>query len=183
MATAQKVKVVEELKEAYAERAKSGGGLIFADYRGLTVAELTKLRRALRAKSGSLKVLKNTLVNRALEELGVKDATSLLKGPTVVAFTPDEVSAPKVMASFAKEVESDKTGKFVIKGGVIGGQVISAKDVAVLAALPSREEVYAKLLALINAPATSLLRLIQEPAARTARVVNAVAAKAETPAA
>ena len=138
--------------------------------------DLFKLRKSLREKSVRLQVLKNTLVRRALEESGVTGASDYLKGPIAVAFSPDEVSASKVMTQFAKEMDDLKiqSRKLVIKGGVVDGKAISAKEVATLATLPSREEVLAKLLALINAPAVQLLRLIKEPGTRVARVVQAI---------
>lgn len=185
MATQVKIATVTAVKKEYEARLGGGGGMIFADYCRLTVAEMTKLRRALRKERGSIKVLKNTLVRRALSELGGTElgaqVTPLLKGPTVVAYTPDEVTAPKVMVAFCKEIEADKNRKLVIKGGVLGGKLVSAAEIAQLAALPSREEVYAKLLALMNTPAQCLLRLMSEPGARAARLMKAISERTETP--
>lgn len=177
-----KIDTVESIKADYTAAARSGGALVFAEYKGLRVADMFKLRRSLKEKAVKLRVLKNTLVRRALMESGVAGADHLLKGPIAVAFSPDEVSAPKVMAAFAREIDALKQArKLVIKGGVLNGKAISEQEVAVLATLPSRDEVMARLLATINAPATQLLRLIQEPAARMARLVKAAAQKQEAP--
>jgi large subunit ribosomal protein L10 len=173
-----KVESVKSIRSDYDAVAETGGSVVFASFTGLEVEQLFKLRRSLREKSVRLRVLKNTLVRRALEESGVTGVAPYLKGPTVVAFSPDEVSAPKVMAKFAKEVEDlKKAGKFEIKGGVLAGKPISSKEVQVLASLPSREEVMAQLLAVINAPASNLLRLISEPGNRVARLMKAVSEK------
>lgn len=175
----EKIETVAAIKKTYADTAGQGGALVFAEYAGLKVEDLFKLRKSLREKSVRLQVLKNTLLRRALEESGVQGAKDYLKGPIAVAFSPDEVSAPKIMTQFAKEMADLKidSRKLVIKGGVVDGKTITAKEVAVLATLPSREEVLSKLLALINAPAVQLLRLIKEPGARVARVVNALSEK------
>ncbi len=173
-----KVETVKGIRADYESVAKSGGMLVFAQFDGVTVAQMSKLRRNLGAKSVKLRVLKNTLLRKALEESGVTGAESYLKGTTAVAFSPDEVSAPKVLAAFAKEIEAlKKASKLVIKGGVLEGKAVTAKEVAVLATLPSREEVMATLLALINTPAVNLLRLIKEPACRAARVIKAAGEK------
>lgn len=173
MIKTEKVESIATIKKAYEKNAK-GGAVIFAEYQGLRVEDMFKLRRSGREKAVQLNVFKNTLVRRALSESGVNGLESFLTGPIVTAFSPDEVSAPKVLAKFAKELDDLKLNRrLIIRGGVLDGKAISAKDVANLATLPSREEVFAKLLAMINAPATSLLRLIQEPAARTVRVIQA----------
>lgn len=178
MVKPEKVQSVTNIKEAYANSVGKGGSIVFAETRGLRVEDMFRLRRSLREKAVSLKVLKNTLVKRALKENGVVGIDEFLKGPIAVAFSPDEVSASKVLSKFAKEMDDLKLNrKLIIKGGVMDGKAISAKDVAVLATLPSREEVFAKLLATIQAPASTLLRLIQEPASRVVRVIKASSEK------
>lgn len=181
MATPEKVSLVDEIKAEYASSARAGGGVVFAEYHGVSVESLKTLRKTLREKSVKLKVFKNTLLKRALSDAGVAVDSGLadvLKGPTIVAFTPDEVSAPKIMKKFADGIDKDSPARLVMKGAVIGGKIVSSKEVAALAVLPSREEVFATLLALMNTPAISLLRLMKEPAARTARLVKAVSDKA-----
>jgi large subunit ribosomal protein L10 len=178
MVKPEKIESIKSIRSDYEAVAGTGGSVIFAAFTGLEVEQIFKLRKSLREKSVRLRVLKNTLVRRALEESGVSGIAPYLKGPTVVAFSPDEVSASKVMSKFAKEIsDAKKSGKFEIKGGVLGGKPITSKEVEVLAALPSREEVMAMLLALINAPATNLLRLISEPGNRVARVLKAASEK------
>ncbi|MBL4888960.1 MAG: 50S ribosomal protein L10 [Candidatus Lindowbacteria bacterium] len=177
MATPEKIAEVDSAKAAYAQHFESGGGVVFADYFEMTVEEMTELRSRLRKEDGRLKVLKNTLLKRAMVESGIEGPDEFYKGPTVVAFSPDEVTAPKIVAKFAKELDKIKEGKLTIKGAVIGGKIVTSDEVKVLAALPSRDEVMATLLALINTPATNLLRLMNEPATQTARLLKAVAEK------
>lgn len=173
----EKIETVKSIKDDYAAIA-GDGILVFTQNNGLTVEEMFKLRRSLRDKSVKLRVLKNTLVRRALEESGVSGTDDYLKGPTVVAFSPDEVSAPKIIAAFLKEMDLlKKSDKLVLKGGVVNGKPVTAREIEMLAALPSREEVLGKLLALLQAPAVQLLRLIQEPGARMARLVKAASEK------
>jgi large subunit ribosomal protein L10 len=169
-----KVETVESIKRDYQASAATGGSVVFAQFEGMKVEEMFKLRRSLREKAVKLRVLKNTLVRIALQESGVSGAEEFLKGPIAVAFSPDEISAPKVLAGFAKQMEDQKkTGRLLLKGGVLNGRALSSGEVAHLATLPGREEVMAKLLALINAPAINLLRLIKEPSASLLRVTKA----------
>lgn len=170
---AEKEEVVRGIRREYSEKAATGGGVVFGDYRGLTVAEMTELRNRLREKAVKIRVLKNTLVRRALAEEGIEGLDELTAGPTIVAFSPDEVSAAKAMVEFAKGgAKGSATAAFRLKGGVIGGEVLSEKEINELALLPGREEVFAKLLALLQAPAVHLLRLINEPAGRMVRLIQ-----------
>lgn len=178
MVKPEKIETVSSIRSDYESSASTGGAVIFASFTGLEVEQVFKLRRSLREKSVRLRVLKNTLVRRALEESGVTGIAPYLKGPTVVAFSPDEISAPKIMAKFVKDLADTKAkGQFEIKGGVLAGKAITPKEIAFLATLPGREELMATLLATINAPATKLLRLIKEPGNRVARLIQAASEK------
>jgi len=169
-----KLETVASIKRDYQASAATGGSVVFAQFEGMKVEEMFKLRRSLREKAVKLRVLKNTLVRIALQASGVTGAEEFLKGPIVVAFSPDEIAAPKALADFAKKMEEQKkTGRLLLKGGVLNGRVLSSGEVAHLATLPGREEVMARLLALINAPAVNLLRLIKAPATSLLRVTRA----------
>jgi len=142
----EKQQAVAELKEAMG-KAKS---VVFADNNGLTVAQVTKLRRELRAAGGELKVAKNTLIGIAARELGIEGLDQYLHGPTTVAFSYEDEAAvaKKIREVFAKE----RDPKFVVKAGILEGKVIDAAGVKALADLPSREVLLAQVLAGIQAP-------------------------------
>jgi len=174
-----KIENVKSILEDYDFVARLRGMVVFAEFAGISVEQMAKLRRNLRTKDVKFRVLKNTLILKALKESGVEGADSFLKGPTAVAFSPDEISGAKILYAFAKEIERLKkdSAKLIIKGGVLEGKTVSKEEVEQFAMLPSREEVFSKLLATINAPLVNLLRLIKEPAARLARVINAAEEK------
>ena len=163
----EKIETVAAIKQTYASTAAKGGSLVFAEYSGLKVEDLFKLRKSLREKSVRLQVLKNTLVRRALEESGVTGASDYLKGPIAVAFSPDEVSASKVMTQFAKEMDDLKiqSRKLVIKGGAYAGKVLDANGVKALAAIPSREVLIAQVAGLLKSPIQRLAGVLAAAAA------------------
>lgn len=135
--------------EAIKEKIQASKAVILVDYKGLTVEQDTKLRVAIRNAGLEYKVLKNTYVRRAFNELGEKGFDEALNGPTALAFgQKDEATACKVI--FEQTKAND--GKLSIKCGSIEGQFTSADEIAVLAKLPSRDELIAKLMATINAP-------------------------------
>jgi len=142
----EKQAVVAELKEKLS-RAKS---VVLADNKGLTVAEMTNLRRELRAVGAELKVAKNTLIRIAAREVGIEGLDTYLHGPTTLAFSyDDETAAPKKL----KEIfEKEKEPKLVVKGGILESRVIDARGVKELADLPSKEVLLAQVLGGIQAP-------------------------------
>ena len=141
---------------------------IVTEYRGLTVAQMTRLRREIRQASGEYQVIKNTLVRRALKDTAYGDLERLLQGPNGWVFAYDDpVMLTKALVKFANDND-----KLAIKGGVFEGQFMDSAKVKVLAQMPSKPELQAKLLAMINAPATQLVRLIQEPGARVVRLLE-----------
>ena len=125
----QKAGVVAEIKEKF-ENAKS---VVMFDYRGLSVAEVTELRRKLREAGADYKVYKNTLTKRALDELNI-NMDEYLAGPSAIAFGTDELSIVKVINDFAKEHEA-----LELKGGIVEGKVAGLEDLKRYAAIPSRD--------------------------------------------
>lgn len=139
---------------------------------GLTVAQVTELRRQMREAGASFKVAKNRLVCLALEGTPYTPLAKMFKGPTGIAYANDPVAAAKVAVEFAK-----KNDKFVIVGGAMGDAVLNAEGVKSLASLPSLDELRGKLVGLLQAPATKVAGVVQAPAAQLARVVGAFASK------
>lgn len=162
----EKKELVGTLNEVF----KTSGVVVVAHYSGLTVAQMQDLRRKMKAQGASVKVTKNRLAKIALEGTDVASIGSLLKGPTILAISHDPVAAPKVAADFAKAHD-----KFVILGGAMGTTALNADGVKALATLPSLDELRAKLVGLIQAPATKIAQLSTAPAAKLARVFNAYA--------
>jgi large subunit ribosomal protein L10 len=159
-----------EAVAAVHQRLKSAKMAIVTEYRGLTVAQMTRLRREIRDASGEYQVIKNTLVRRALDDTPFGDLEKLLEGPNGWVFAYDDpVILSKALIKFA-----DDTDKLRIKGGVFEGRFMDPAAVKVLSQMPSKPELQAKLLAMINAPATQLLRLIQEPGARVVRLIESL---------
>ncbi len=146
--------------------------VVVAHYSGLTVAQMQTLRRQMRQAGASVKVAKNRLAKIALEGSDVASIAPLMKGPTLIAFSGDPVAAPKVAVDFAKTHE-----RFVILGGAMGKTSLDQNGVKALAALPSLDELRARILGVIQAPATKIAQVVNAPAAQLARVVQAYASK------
>ena len=148
--------------------------VVIAHYSGLNVSQMQMLRKQMKQAGAAVKVAKNRLAKIALEGTDAAVVVPLLKGPTLIAYSGDPVAAPKVAADFAKANE-----KFVILGGAMGKTALDVNGVKALAALPSLDELRAKNVGLIQAPATKMAQLVNAPAAKLARVVQAYAAKSE----
>jgi large subunit ribosomal protein L10 len=146
------------------------GVVVVAHYAGLTVADMQKLRSQMKQAGASVKVAKNRLAKIALEGTDVASIASLLKGPTLLAYSSDPIAAPKVAVEFAKTND-----KLVILGGAMGATALNANSVKALASLPSLDELRAKLVGLVQAPATKLAQLANAPAGKLARVFGAYA--------
>ena len=146
--------------------------VVVAHYAGLTVAQFQKLRREMKANGATVKVAKNRLAKIALEGTDVASISKLLTGPTLIAYSSDPVAAPKVATAFAKEND-----KLVILGGAMGKTALNPDGVKALATMPSLDELRAKLLGLLVAPATKIAQLSTAPAAKLARVFQAYADK------
>jgi len=159
-----------ETVAAVHKRLKAAKMAIVTEYRGLTVAQMTRLRREIRQAAGEYQVIKNTVVRRALKDTAYGDLDRLLQGPNGWVFAYDDpVMLTKALVKFA-----DDNDKLAIKGGVFEGQFMDPGKVKVLAQMPSKPELQAKLLAMINAPATQLVRLIQEPGAQVVRLLESI---------
>ena len=167
---AEKKELVATLNEVF----KATNVVVVAHYSGLTVAQMQTLRKQMKLAGASVKVAKNRLAKIALEGTDVASIASLLKGPTVIAFSGDPVAAPKVAVDFAKANE-----QFVILGGSMGKTALNPDGVKALASLPSLDELRAKIVGLIQAPATKIAQVVSAPAAKVARVVQAYASKSE----
>lgn len=170
MDRAQKQELVTTLSDVF----KSTSVVVVAHYSGLTVAQMSTLRRQMKASGASVKVAKNRLVKIALDGSDVAHMGDLFKGPTLIAYSDDPVAAPKVAVEFAKTND-----KFVILGGAMGTTSLNVDAVKALATLPSLDELRAKIVGLVQAPATKLAQLSTAPAAKLARVFGAYAKKDE----
>jgi large subunit ribosomal protein L10 len=167
---AAKKEAVEQLNGVF----KTTSVAVVAQYSGLTVAQMQKLRSQMKQAGASVKVSKNRLAKIALEGTDVVAIGPMLKGPTVIATSDDPVAAPKVAVEFAKANE-----KFVIIGGSMGTTVLNVDGVKALASLPSLDELRAKIVGLLVAPATKIAQLANAPAGKLARVIQAYASKSE----
>ena len=168
MDRAEKKEAVSTLNGVF----KNTSVVVVAHYSGLTVAQMQALRKQMRAAGAKVEVAKNRLVKIALDGTDVASIGTLMKGPTLIAYSDDPVAAPKVAVAFAKDNE-----KFVILGGAMGPTSLDLNGVKSLATLPSLDELRAKIVGLVQAPATKLAQLANAPAAKLARVFGAYAAK------
>jgi len=149
---AKKIEQVEKLEK----EPKNVSSLVVATYSKLTVAQDFELRKTLRSSGAKYRVIKNTLAERAAKGSKVEGALKDLAGVTSIAYTEgDPVALAKALAKYAKD-----NPEFTFKAGVVEGRVISIKEIESLATMPSKEEIYAKLLFMLNAPAQRLLTTI-----------------------
>ena len=161
----QKQAVVAEVS---AELAKAQA-VVLAEYRSVPVKEMTELRRKARGSGVYLRVLKNTLARRAVADTPFKGLTDKMVGPLAYGISSDPVAVAKVLQEFAREHE-----KFVIKAGAMPNVLMSARDVADLARMPSRQELLAKLVATMQAPIAKFVRTLNEVPGKFARTLAAV---------
>ena len=166
----------ETVTEVSAQLAKAQA-LIVAEYRGLGVGAMTGLRAKARGAGVHVRVLKNTLARRAVRGTQFEKLSEQLSGPLVYGFAQDPVAGAKVLADFAKDNE-----RFVIKGGAMSNALLSAKDVKVLATMPAREELLAKLAGTLQAPIVKLARTLNEIPGKFVRTLAAVRDAKEKPA-
>ncbi|MBQ1523212.1 MAG: 50S ribosomal protein L10 [Erysipelotrichaceae bacterium] len=145
----QKQALVEEISK----KIGNAGSTVVVEYRGLTVAEVTELRRALRAEGCEMIVYKNSMTQRAAEQLGYHDLLQSLTGPNAIAVSEDEIAASRVLSKFAK-----KHDKLVIKAGVVDNKVISVDEIKELAGLPNKEGMLSMLLSCLQSPISSFAR-------------------------
>lgn len=161
----RKVKLVTE----YVEQLERSKGLILADYRGLSVNDVSEIRKAMRPIGSKFQVVKNRLLKLALKEVDLSLPAEWLAGPTAVSFCYDELPAvAKVLTDAAKDLET-----LQIKGGVLGTSVIAADKVYAIADLPSREVLLAQVLGAINAPATQVAGVVASGVRQVLNVLQA----------
>lgn len=162
--------MVDELGQIFAE----SGSIVVARYTGLTVAQMSDLRRRFGAAGTKFKVIKNRLAKIALENSGNEAARDMFVEPTGIAYSPDPMAPAKVAAEFARQNQ-----KFVIIGGLLGNTLLDGNGIKALATIPSLDELRAQLLGVLSAPATKLARTLNAPATGLATVLDAYRRKQE----
>jgi len=163
----QKSAVVAEIKD----KITGSGGIILADYRGLSVKEMQELRGLVREAGGEIKIYKNRLTVIALRELAMPTMDEHLVGPTAFVFTPeDPVAAAKALVNYAKQHDA-----LEVKAGFLDNEVVDAASVKAIASLPSREELIAKLMGTLLNPVRGFMSMANAPAGALARAMKAVA--------
>jgi large subunit ribosomal protein L10 len=165
---AKKHQRVEALQEVFS----ASKSLVVIHYRGMTVAEIDALRKKVREHGANFTVTKNLLTRRALAGTPFEKISEMFTGPTAIAYSMNEVSAAKAVAEYAKENE-----KVVLLGGGLPNEMMDVARVKVLASLPSLDELRAKIVGTILAPAQRLVGVLQAPGSQLARVMHAHASK------
>ncbi|MBD9923308.1 50S ribosomal protein L10 [Enterococcus faecalis] len=156
----------ETLVQAVAEKFESAASVVIVDYRGLTVEEVTNLRKQLRDAGVEMKVIKNSILSRAAKKVGLDGLDEVFTGPTAVAFSNDDVVAPaKIIDEFAKDAKA-----LEIKGGVIEGKVSSVEQITALAKLPNREGLLSMLLSVLQAPVRNVAYAVKAVAEKNEEV-------------
>lgn len=156
----------ETLVQAAAENFESAASVVIVDYRGLTVEEVTNLRKQLRDAGVEMKVIKNSILSRAAKKVGLDGLDEVFTGPTAVAFSNDDVVAPaKIIDEFAKDAKV-----LEIKGGVIEGKVSSVEQITALAKLPNREGLLSMLLSVLKAPVRNMAYAVKAVAEKNEEV-------------
>jgi len=167
---AEKREFVAEMNTVF----KNTGSIVVAHYTGLTVAQMNDLRSKMRVAGGTVKVAKNRLAKIALQGTDSEGISSLFEGQTLIAYSDDPVTAPKVAVDFAKIND-----KLVVLGGAMGTTNLDAEGVKALASLPSLDELRAKLVGMIQTPATRIAQVVNAPAGQLDCVFGAYARKDE----
>ena len=162
-----KGKIVAEIKEKF----QNASSVVLTDYRGLTVAQADELRNRMREAGVEYKVLKNTLVRRATDELGIEGLEPYLKGPNAFAFGADPVAPAKVLTEF---VRANRLRTLQFKAGVLEGKVIEPEGVRALADLPSRDVMLSMVLRGMQAPLTGMVSVLQGPIRKMAYALEEV---------
>ena len=170
MERAEKREFVASMNDVFS----NAGAVVVAHYTGLTVSDMSALRSQMKEAGGTVKVAKNRLAKLALEGTDAAHISDLFQGQTLVAYSEDPVTAPKVSVEFSKKNE-----KLVILGGAMGASNLDVNGVKALASLPSLDELRGKIVGMLNTPATRVATVINAPASQMARVVGAYAQKSE----
>lgn len=155
--SAEAIKAKSALVEEIAAKLKGAQSAVVVEYRGLSVAEVTELRRNLRAEDVKFKVYKNSLVRRATEATDYEGLNAQLTGPNAIAFGNSDAVAPaRVLAKFAKDHEA-----LVIKAAVVEGKLLNVEEVKEISSLPNREGMYSMLLGMLQAPVSKFARVVK----------------------
>jgi large subunit ribosomal protein L10 len=171
---ADKVETVGELEQVF----QSSQAAIVTEYRGMTVSQITELRRRLRKGGGQYHVVKNTLMRRAVGDQLTPELESLLSGPTAIAFAmEDPIDTAKALLDYLRELRRDE---FVVKGGYVGGRIYSAAQVTALSKVPPRPVVLGQALGTIQAPLNNFAGTMSGILSEFARTLQAVADKRQT---
>jgi large subunit ribosomal protein L10 len=160
----EKEQLVSSLREGLLESSL----IVVSHQTGLTVAQVSDLRRKMREAGAQFRVAKNTLARLAVAGTENEEITSLLSGPTTLAYSKDPVAAAKISVKFANDND-----KFNVVGGILNGKLLGAKDIETLSKLPSIDELRAKIIGIISTPATRVAGVMQAPAGQLARVFSA----------
>ena len=175
--TSVKQAIVAGLKE----ELTTAKGVVLVTYKGLTVAQDTKLRRNLREAGVSYHVVKNTMLRIAAQEAGIEGLNPYLEGTTAMAFSTEDAIAPaKVISDFIKENKLDTAEILNVKAGMLEGQVIGLEEVKALAALPSREVLIAKVLGSMQAPISGMVNVLQGTIRNAVYVLEAIRQQKES---
>ncbi|KXO16197.1 50S ribosomal protein L10 [Peptoniphilus sp. GNH] len=167
----EKLQMKEDLVSEIKGKIEGAKGIVLVNYRGLSVDEVTELRKKFREVNVEYKVYKNTMMRRAFADLGHEGLEEFLVGPSAIAFSlHDEVSAAKVAAEFAKDHEA-----LELKAGFVDGKVVSKAEVEALAKLPAKEVLVAQLLGMLNTPIQGLVNVLQGNLRGLAVVLQAIA--------
>lgn len=168
MQRSEKKSFVSDLEEIY----KVSNSVIVTHYHGLTVSEVTRLRKSLREKGAYFKIVKNTLSKIAAKNAEFTHNPELFSGPTAIAYSTDAIAAAKGVVEFAKTNDNLK-----IIGGIVNDNILDVKEVQQLAKLPSLDELRGKIVGILQTPATNLARVIVTPAEQIARLCRSYADK------
>jgi large subunit ribosomal protein L10 len=164
----------EDLVASLQKTFEDSSIVVVTHYSGLTVSEMSDLRMQMRDAGASFKVTKNRLTRRALEGTKYEPLEPMFKGPTAIAFSADPVAAAKAAVNFAKDNE-----KLILLGGALGEESLDLAAIKTLASLPSLETLRAKIVGMINTPATRIVGVLKAPAGQVARVISAHSANKE----
>ena len=173
-----KVELKQPVVQAIAEDVKDAVSVVLVDYRGLTVAEDTEMRKQLREAGVVYKVCKNTMMKRAFEGTDFAQLDEYLEGPNAIAISKEDATAPaRIICDFAKKAEA-----LEVNAGVVEGSVYDAAGIQELSKIPSREVLLSKLLGSLQSPITNFARVIKQIAEKGGEVAEAPAEAAEAPA-
>lgn len=163
------------LIEGFSEKLKATQALIVAEYRGLKVSELTEIRREIKKNAGNFKVLKNRLAKRAMTGTAWEPLGGYMKGPVgIVSCDQDPVVISKIVTKYSESFPA-----FKLKAGLLGGKLLDVKSIEALSKLPSKEELYAKMLGTLQAPASNLARVLQAVPQKLALALKAISEKTQ----